>query len=87
MFDAADAWLEVPISKSLQFGTDDFSIGAWIHTDKKLDDVMTYYVAKMRIGFTISLMNYTGITNSQSNSRNVLFGIDAGHVDKEWTDC
>lgn len=91
VFDGARAWLEVPQSKSLQFGTDDFSVAAWIHTDKDLDDVlgdvMTCYDAKTRTGFTISLMNYAGVTNAQSNWRNVLFGIDAGHVDKEWTDC
>ena len=91
VFDGARAWLEVPQAKSLQFGTDDFSIAAWIHTAKELDDVlgdvMTCYDAKTRTGFTISLMNYAGVTNAQSNWRNVLFGIDAGHIDKEWTDC
>ena len=91
VFDGARAWLEVPRSKSLHFGTGDFSIAAWIHTAKELDDVlgdvMTCYDAKTRTGFTISLMNYAGVTNAQSNWRNVLFGIDAGHIDKEWTDC
>ncbi|GIT31374.1 MAG: hypothetical protein Ct9H300mP1_34200 [Planctomycetaceae bacterium] len=31
-------------------------------------------------------MNYAGVTSAQSNWRNVLFGIDAGHVESAWTD-
>ncbi|MCA9051708.1 MAG: hypothetical protein KDA89_23380, partial [Planctomycetaceae bacterium] len=91
VFNGVDAWLEVPHSESLQFGTDDFSIAARIHTEHELDDVpgdvITGYDAATRTGFTISLMSYAGVTNAQSNWRNVLFGIDAGHIDNEWTDC
>ena len=89
-FNGVDAWLEIPVGKSLQLGTDEFSIAAWIHTAAELDDVlgdvMTCYDAATRTGFTISLMNYAGVTSAQSNWRNVLFGIDAGHVDPAWTD-
>ena len=31
-------------------------------------------------------MNYAGVTSAQSNWRNILFGIDAGKVDPQWTD-
>ena len=48
---------------------------------------MTCYDANTRTGFTLSLMNYSGTTTSQSNWRNILFGIDAGEIDAEWTDC
>ncbi len=34
---------------------------------------MTCYDATTRTAFTISLMNYAGVTNSQSHWRNVLF--------------
>ena len=91
VFDGIDAWLEVPLSPALLFGKDDFSIAAWIHTKDELDDVlgdvMTCYDPQTRNGFTISLMNYSGVTNAQSNWRNILFGIDAGQIDPEWVDC
>ncbi len=89
-FNGIDAWLEVPSSKSLKLGAGDFSVAAWIHTPSELDDVlgdvMTCYDPATRTGFTISLMNYAGVTSAQSNWRNVLFGIDAGHVESAWTD-
>ncbi len=90
IFNGVDAWLEVPVSKSLKLGTGAFSITAWIHTDERLDDVLgdviTCYDASTRTGFTLSLMNYAGVTSAQSNWRNILFGIDAGQVDPGWTD-
>ena len=91
VFDGRRAWLELPAGRQLSPGTDRFTIAAWIHTDTKLDDVLgdiiTSYDAKTRTGFTLSLMNYAGVTSAQSNWRNILFGMDAGHVDKEWKDC
>jgi hypothetical protein len=90
VFNGKDAWLEVPVSGALKTGKEAFSIAAWVHTEQKLDDVlgdvMTCYDPATRTGFTLSLMNYAGVTNAQSNWRNLLFGIDAGHVDPEWTD-
>lgn len=91
VFNGTDAWLEVPVTESLKLGTRSFSMTAWIHTEQQLDDVlgdvMTCYDPDTRTGFTLSLMNYAGVTNAQSNWRNLLFGIDAGHVDSAWTDC
>ncbi|MEO2024350.1 MAG: LamG domain-containing protein [Fuerstiella sp.] len=91
VFDGRKAWLEVPVSGALKLGRESFSIAAWVHTDRKLDDVlgdlMACYDPATRNGFTLSLMNYAGVTNAQSNWRNLLFGIDAGHVDPAWTDC
>lgn len=91
VFDGKTAWLEVPASKSLKLGTGDFSISVWVHTEQALDDVLgdvlTCYDPGRRNGFTLSLMNYAGVTSGQSNWRNVLFGIDAARVDPQWTDC
>jgi len=71
VFNGVDAWLDVPHSNSISFGRDPFSIAVWIHTDERLDDVLgdvlTCYDAADRRGFTVSLMNYAGITNAQSN--------------------
>ena len=91
MFDGRQAWLEVPTSPSLKFGTGDFSISVWVHTEQALDDVLgdllTCYDPTRRTGFTLSLMNYAGVTAGQSNWRNVLFGMDAAHIAPQWTDC
>lgn len=90
-FDGIDDWLEVPVTESLKLGNRPFSISTWIHTDEELDDVLgdviTCYDPDSRTGFTLSLMNYAGVTSAQSNWRNVLFGIDAGRIDDKWTDC
>ncbi|MFP6618002.1 MAG: LamG domain-containing protein [Pirellulaceae bacterium] len=90
VFDGRDAWLEVPARQLPALGTGSFSVAAWIHTDQQLDDVlgdvMTCYDPRSRNGFTLSLMNYAGVTSAQSNWRNILFGIDAGQVDEKWTD-
>ena len=90
-FDGIDSWLEVPVAGSPALTDKEFSIAVWIHTDKELDDVLgdvlTRYDPKIRRGFTLSLMNYAGVTSAQSNWRNVLFGIDSGRVDHTWTDC
>ncbi len=91
VFNGKDAWLEVPVSGALKLAKKPFSIAVWVHTDQRLDDVLgdllTCYDPATRTGFTLSLMNYAGVTNAQSNWRNLLFGIDAGRVDSQWTDC
>ena len=90
VFNGRKAWLEIPAKHNPQLGTNGFSISAWIHTANTLDDVLgdviTSYNPKTRNGFTLSLMNYAGVTSAQSNWRNILFGIDAGRVDDKWTD-
>jgi len=91
VFNGVDAWLEVPNTKSLKPETGPFSIAVWVHTAEKLDDVLgdviTCYDPVARTGFTLSLMNYAGVTSAQSNWRNILFGIDAARLDPQWTDC
>jgi len=91
VFNGLNAWLEVPNSRTLQLGKKDFSIGVWIHTAAKLDDVLgdvlSHYNPKSRTGWNLSLMNYAGVTSAQSNWRNLFFGIDAGQIDRSWTDC
>ncbi len=91
VFNGIDAWLEVPLSRSLKFGSKDFSIAVWIYTDEHLDDVLgdviSCYDSDSRTGFNLTLMNYAGVTSAQSNWRNLLFGIDDGQKDSQWTDC
>jgi len=90
-FDGLSDYIEVPHSKSLQLSTGDFSVSVWVHTEKDLDDVVGDIVSKFdpagRTGFNFSIQNYAGVTCAQSNYRHVHFGIDAGRIDAEWTDC
>lgn len=85
------AWLEVPTCDALQLRKRPFSIAVWIHTEAELDDVLgdvlSQYDPATRTGVTLSIMNYAGVTSAQSNWRNVFFGIDAGRIAPEWTDC
>jgi len=90
-FNGIDAYVEVPHSDSLGFGTKDFSMALWLHTeaepDDALGDILSKYDPASRTGINFTLMSYTGVTSSQSNWRNLLFGIDSARIDCEWTDC
>lgn len=90
-FDGLDDYLEVPSSSSLALGTKDFSVSVWINTSRELDDVLgdivTMYDPAIRKGFVLSMMNFAGVTSSQSNYRNVTFGIDNDRIENAWTDC
>ncbi len=90
-FDGRDDYIEVKPNSSLQLGTRDFTLSAWIHTERQLDDVLgdvlSMYDPATRKGFNLGLMNYAGVTSSQSNFRNVSFGIDNASLDAGFTDC
>jgi hypothetical protein len=89
-FDGRNSRIEVANSESLQLGTKEFSIALWVNTAEKLNDVLGDLLSKFdpetRRGFNFSIQNYTGVTSSQSNYRNVHFGIDSGSEVSEWTD-
>lgn len=91
VFDGRKSWLHAPKSDSLQLGDNEFTISAWIRTERELDDVlgdvMSWYDPESRTGVTLGLMNYAGVTSAQSNWRNVSFGIDAGRLAPSWVDC
>ena len=89
-FNGRDAWLEVPAKSLPALGRGDFSIAAWVHTERVVDDalgdVLSWFDADTRTGVNLTLMSYSGVTSAQANTRNILFGIDAGRVDAQWTD-
>ena len=91
LLDGRSNYIEVPNSASLDLGAGDFSIAVWVKTHDKLDDVIGDIVSKYdpvnRRGFNFNIKNHAGMTSSQSNYRNVHFGIDNGQIDAEWTDC
>lgn len=90
-FNGRHAYLEVPDATALRIGAGDFSIAVWIETEAALDDVLGDLVSKYdpdrRTGFNLSILNSAGVTSSQPNYRNLLFGIDAGRIDPAWTEC
>ena len=90
-FDGIDDYIEVPDSKSLDLGTGDFSVAAWVHTAAELDDtlgdILSKYDPAIRTGTTLSILNYSGVASAQPNHRNLFFGIDAARIDYEWFDC
>lgn len=79
-FDGIDDFIEVPAADVLNLGKQDFSIAVWVHTEAELSDVLgdilRQYDRATRTGVTLSLLNYAGVTSSQSNYRNLSFGID-----------
>jgi hypothetical protein len=90
-FQGIDQFIEVPSSDELKLGKQDLSVSVWVHTEAVLTDVLGDLLSKYdpatRTGVTLSIMNYAGVTTAQSNYRHLSFGIDAGHEDKDWTDC
>src|SRR5690349_7790300 len=58
-FDGKSAFVEVPPSESLKLGAGDFTIGAWIYTDRQLDDivgdVIDLYDPDLRRGITLKI--------------------------------
>lgn len=90
-FNGIDSYIEIPESRTLDTGSGNFSIAARVYTEEKLTDVLGDIISKYdpvsRRGFNFTLMNFAGTPSSQSNFRNVLFGIDDARSDTGWTDC
>jgi Concanavalin A-like lectin/glucanases superfamily len=90
-FNGRNSYLSVPHHNVLKFGTKDFAISTWIHTDENLDDSLGDILSKFdpvtRKGFTLTIKNHAGSTSSQANYRHLSFGIDNAKIDEKWTDC
>lgn len=88
-FDGLGAYIEVPPSDSLKFGTDDFTFSAWVHTESQLDDaigdVLDLYDPSLRRGITLSVNSSASGYMSQAADRHVYFGIDNAKLG-EWED-
>lgn len=89
-FNGSNSYIEVQSSPALGFGTGDFSIAAWVHTQQELNDVLGDVVTKFdpakRNGFNLTINAGNPGYNSQSNVRNLFFGVDSGAAG-QWTDC
>jgi len=89
-FDGITAHVEVPSSTSLKLGTGDFSLCAWIYTEKELDDVvgdvLDLYNPALRRGITLSINSSGSGYQGQGSDRHVVFGIDNARA-SDWQDC
>lgn len=89
-FNGRDAYLEVPAKPSLQLGKRDFSIAAWVHTERVLDDlpgdIVSQYDVRRRRGFHLTLKTNAGVTFNHANDRQLQFGIDDNR-ETAWVDC
>src|SRR5262249_39616488 len=89
-FDGVGAYVEVPNSASLRLGTNDFSLCAWIYTERDLDDVvgdvLEMYDPALRRGITLSVNSTGSGYQGQGNDRHVYFGIDNART-SDWEDC
>lgn len=89
-FDGVSSFVEVPHNKSLDFGTGDFSLSAWVYTATQLDDVvgdvLDMYDPDRRRGITLTINATAGGFQSQGTERHVYFGIDNAKQ-SDWQDC
>jgi len=93
-FDGIDSVIEVADHPDLHWGRGDFSIALWLHTRSGADggdivgDLVSKFDPDTRRGLNLIVSTHTGVTQTtQSNYRQLQFGIDDGHLDPAWTDC
>ena len=89
-FNGASSVIEVRNHPSLNFGTGDFTIATWIYTESTCDvvgDIVGKFEGDDRSGFNFAVVSNAGVTSTQSNYRNVHFGIDNGRSDSNWVNC
>ena len=79
-FDGRSPYIEIPNAAALAFAGGDFSITAEIYTEKGLDDclgdIVSKFAATDRRGFNLTLVSNTSGYNSQSDQRQLFFGLD-----------
>ncbi|MHB0998102.1 MAG: LamG domain-containing protein [Armatimonadota bacterium] len=90
-FNGTNACIEIPASKSIDLGDGDFTMSAWVNTEKDLDDLIGDIASKYdpvsRKGFNFSILTNSGVVSAQPNYRALHFGIDNTRIDPQWTDC
>lgn len=90
-FDGIDDFLEVPNSESLAFFRGDFTIVGWFNIPDKITDLSGDLVSKYDPvsgkGFQLTLQHGPGVTNAESNKRNLTYGISSGAEGFDWKDA
>jgi hypothetical protein len=90
LFNGHSSYLEIPASPSLKLGKQDFTIAAWVHSDKASadipGDIVSQYDPARRRGFHLTLKTNAGVTFNHANDRHLQFSIDDNRT-TPWTDC
>lgn len=89
-FDGVKSLVEVTAGDKFDLSDKPFSIAAWINSPEANKDVpgdiVSQYDPVTRTGFHLGLYSHGGVTNSQSNHRQLHFGIDQGREETGFTD-
>ncbi|MBM3823346.1 MAG: LamG domain-containing protein [Verrucomicrobia bacterium] len=92
VFDGRGAWIEIPSGPALEIGRRDFTIAVWVwlppegEQDDAFGDVLSQFDPRSRKGWGLRITHHTGVTTSQSNARQVHFGLDDGQQPAPWID-
>lgn len=85
-----NSWIRVSARPALGFGTEAFTIAAFIRTEEATDvvgDLVSKFDPATRKGLNFSVVTNGGVTSTaQPNRRSVHFGIDDGRMEDEWKD-
>ena len=88
-YDGRSGRITVPLSDTLALGTGDFSLAAWVNSKRITTgvpgDILSQYCPATRRGFNFGIQSAAGVGSSQTNWRNVFFGIDNGKLETAWT--
>jgi hypothetical protein len=89
VFDGITSRIQIN-DEQLRFGTQDFTISAWIKCESPMThvfgDVLSKFDPVGRTGINIHVAGTSPAYSSMSDQRHVHFGIDDGYVG-EWQDC
>lgn len=90
VFDGVSSVINVENAGGFNPGKQDFSIAAWVKAADDSDDVpgdlLSQFDFSGRTGFHLGLYTHGGVTNSQSNLRQLHFGIDQARIEPDFTD-
>ena len=90
VFDGTSSFIDIEAAGGFNLGKEDFSVAAWVKPSDASDDVpgdiLSQFDFSGRTGFHLGLYTHGGVTNSQSNHRQLHFGIDQARIDPEFSD-
>jgi hypothetical protein len=90
VFNGIDSFISVADNPKLSLGEDDFSISAWIKSEKDISNSPGNIIQKFdpvnRCGINLSIPGCSPGYSSQNDIRNLHFGID-DNIEGSWIDC
>lgn len=89
-FDGVQSVINIRGTERLRFSDQPFSVTAWVNSPESSGDIpgdiLSQYDPVSRTGFHLGLYSHGGVTNSQSNYRQLHFGIDQGRQEAAFRD-